>query len=288
MDHAEARELIELAAVEPEGLNRLMAGDTAEASRLAGHLADCSACAEELVRMRRLAILVREVVRALPAAELKDRTLARVAAVGRPRGADLTLAPTPAPAPTPAAAPGSTLGSTPSARRFAGSMRVLASVAAVFIAVIGTGVVVSAQRDAEVAAQAAAIARADQAVNALAKVSAWSIRVGAEPDAAHVALAGDAGQAARGTILFARSSGDLVVVVSDLVEPPDGQEYRCWVDIDGERRPVGRMFFGGGLAYWVGPVEALSDVRPGSMFGITLVDANGPSLTDDPVLFGTF
>lgn len=288
MDHAEARELIELAAAEPAGLDRLMAGDTAEASRLAGHLTDCPSCADELVRMRRLATLVGEVVRDLPAADLKERTLARVVAVGRPRGADLTVAPTPGPAPTSARAPNSTPGSTPSPRRFAGSMRMVASVAAVLIAVIGTGIIVSAQRDAEVATQAAAIARADQAVNALAKVSAWSIRVGAEQDAAHVALAGIPGQAARGTILFARSSGDLVVVVSDLVEPPDGQEYRCWVDINGARQPVGRMFFGGGLAYWVGPVDALSDVRPGSMFGITLVDANGPSLADDPILFGTF
>lgn len=167
-------------------------------------------------------------------------------------------------------------------------MRTLASIAAVLIAVVGTGVVVSAQRDAEVASQAVAIARADEAVNALAKVSAWSIRVGAEEDAAYVALAGGPGEAAQGTILFARSSGDLVVVVSDLAEPPDGQEYRCWVDIGGERRPVGRMFFGGGVAYWVGPVDALSEVRPGTLFGITLVEPNGPSLANDPVLLGTF
>ena len=258
-----------------------MAGDTAEAARLAGHLADCPTCAVDLVRIRRLAAVVREVVRELPAADLKERTLARIAALGRPRGADLA-------GQRPTATWVQAAGPARSRRVLDGSMRTLASIAAVLIAVVGTGVVVSAQRDAEVASQAVAIARADEAVNALAKVSAWSIRVGAEEDAAYVALAGGPGEAAQGTILFARSSGDLVVVVSDLAEPPDGQEYRCWVDIGGERRPVGRMFFGGGVAYWVGPVDALSEVRPGTLFGITLVEPNRPSLANDPVLLGTF
>jgi len=301
MDHAEARELFEIAAVEPDGLDRLMAGDTPEAARLAGHLADCPACGDELMRVRRVAAVVREVVRDLPPADLRERTLARVAAVGRPRGPALptpTVAWTPTVASTPAVIPVPAVTPVPdaaaprarerAARAPSGSLRTIASVAAVLIAVIGTGVVVSAQRDAEVASQAAALARADQAVTALAKVSAWSMRVSAEDDAAHVVLTGVPGEAATGTILFAPSTGDLVVVVSDLAEPPEGQEYRCWVDAGGERRPVGRMFFGGGLAYWVGPVEALADVRPGTTFGITLVDADGPSLADDPVLLGTF
>lgn len=283
MEHAEARELIEIAAVEPDGLDRLMAGDTPEAARLAGHLADCPACGDELMRVRRVAAVVREVVRDLPPADLRERTLARVAAIGRPRSPATSA---PDSMPTPDAAEPVARGR--AARAPSGLMRTIASVAAVLIAVIGTGVVVSAQRDAEVASQAAALARADQAVTALAKVSAWSMRVSAEDDAAHVVLTGDPGEAAIGTILFAPSTGDLVVVVSDLPEPPEGQEYRCWVDAGSERRPVGRMFFGGGLAYWVGPVEALSDVRPGATFGITLVDPTRPSLTDDPVLLGTF
>ena len=277
MDHADARELIEIAAAEPAGIDRLMAGDTAEAARLAGHLAECSSCADELMRVRRIALVVREAVRDLPAADLRTRTLDRVAAVGRPR-----LAPT---AEAPSRAPVAVTGSR---RSIAGPLRVLAPIAAVLIAVVGTGIVVSGQRDAELATQAAAIARADQAVSALAKVSAWSMRVGAEPDAAHVSLAATAAQAAYGTILFASGSTDLVVVVSDLAEPPDGMEYRCWVEVDGERRAVGRLFFGGGLAYWVGPVEALARVRTGATFGITLVDANGSSLSGEPVLVGRF
>ena len=53
MEHAEALERIEIAAVEPEGLERLMAGDTPDAAAVAGHLAGCPSCAAELVRIRR-------------------------------------------------------------------------------------------------------------------------------------------------------------------------------------------------------------------------------------------
>ena len=45
MDHNEVRELLEDAAVEPGGLERLMAGDTPNAALVAGHLAGCAECA---------------------------------------------------------------------------------------------------------------------------------------------------------------------------------------------------------------------------------------------------
>ena len=35
-------------------------------------------------------------------------------------------------------------------------------------------------------------------------------------------------------------------------------EYRCWVEIDGARQSVGKMFFSADLAYWVGPAPAVS------------------------------
>ena len=88
MDHSEVRELLEDAAIEPGGLERLMAGDTPTASIVAGHLAGCVDCAEELERLRRSVGLIRPTVRSVPPPELKERTLASVAALGRPRGAD--------------------------------------------------------------------------------------------------------------------------------------------------------------------------------------------------------
>src|SRR5688500_15009206 len=92
MEHAEARELLEIAAVEPGGFDRLAAGDTAEAAALAGHVAGCLECAAELERLRRASAVIREAVRTAPSADLRDRTLAYVAAVGRPRGADMPAA----------------------------------------------------------------------------------------------------------------------------------------------------------------------------------------------------
>jgi len=76
MDHDDALALIETAAAEPGGLDRLMAGDTPDAVLLAGHLADCRACTEELRRIGQTAQLVRSVVRDQPSPELKERTLA--------------------------------------------------------------------------------------------------------------------------------------------------------------------------------------------------------------------
>src|SRR5688500_8413272 len=87
MDHAEARELLEIAAVEPGGFDRLIAGDTIEAAALAGHVAGCSACAEELESLRRQSAVIRDSLRSLPPPDLRERTLAFVAAVGRPRPA---------------------------------------------------------------------------------------------------------------------------------------------------------------------------------------------------------
>ena len=66
MDHDAAREELELAALEPGGLDRLMAGDTALAQAVAAHLAGCPSCTEELVRLQRSAPLVRSVVREMP------------------------------------------------------------------------------------------------------------------------------------------------------------------------------------------------------------------------------
>src|SRR4051794_30030006 len=87
MDHAEARELLEVAAVEPGGLARLMAGDTPEAAALAGHLAGCDECTQEMARLRRVSGIVRGVVRTTPRPELREQTLAFVRAVGRQRSA---------------------------------------------------------------------------------------------------------------------------------------------------------------------------------------------------------
>src|SRR5689334_3026044 len=107
MDHEGTREQLELAAVEPGGLERLMAGDTATAQAVAAHLAGCPSCSDELVRLQRASAIIRDVVREQPPADLKQRTLAAIRAEGvrRPLVAPMPIAAAAsvmaAPAPTP-------------------------------------------------------------------------------------------------------------------------------------------------------------------------------------------
>ena len=63
-------------------------------------------------------------------------------------------------------------------------------------------------------------------------------------------------------------------------------EYRCWVDVDGKRQGIGKMFFGGGLAYWVGPSPAVAGLDGEAAFGVSLVSAEGGTVAPDPVLTG--
>ena len=78
----------------------------------------------------------------------------------------------------------------------------------------------------------------------------------------------------------------LSVVATGLTPPPAGLEYRCWVEVKGARARVGKMFFSGGLAYWVGPAPAISGVGSGALFGVSLVDIGRGTLDAEPVLIG--
>jgi Anti-sigma-K factor rskA, C-terminal len=267
MDHAEALELIELAAVEPDGLDRLMAGDTPDSGAVAGHLAGCPACVAELARTRRTAGLVREVVATQPDPALRERTLAFVREVGR----DRSVPTVPAAVPEPALVAPAT-----GAPRTRPWMRGLALVAVLALAV-GFG-------------YAIAIARGpgDQLgreVAVLQATTAASLRVAGQADARRVELvATDAGGTASGTLLYSPSSGELVMVASGLADPAAGQSYGCWVEVGGERVRIGRMYDGGDLQAWAGPVDGLGDLPADAVFGVSLVPAEGGSGT--PVLTG--
>ena len=89
MDHDQTLEALELAAVEPGGLDRLMAGDTPQAAAIAGHLAGCEPCTDELGRLHRAVPLLRDVVRTTAPADLRERTLAFVRDRGVSRGVKL-------------------------------------------------------------------------------------------------------------------------------------------------------------------------------------------------------
>jgi hypothetical protein len=291
MEHAEARELLEIAAVEPGGFARLIAGDTPEAAALAGHLAGCPGCAAEMERLRRSAVVIRDAVRLMPPPELRERTLAMVAALGRPRGAEAGAVASESPAPMaplvpPVAASTTTGPASPAAEpvhlgtarraRFGRAPRPamwLASLAAaIVIAVVGTAAFVGGSRDRQ--------------IEDLREVAAWTIRVDRQADAQHVALATAVSGGPTGTLSFSPSSSDVVVVATGLTPPAAGMEYRCWVETGGTRQRVGRMFIGAGLAYWVGSAPSLTGLGTGSTFGISLVPLTGDPVSGEPVLVG--
>ena len=280
MDHAEARELLEFAAVEPDGFDRLIAGDTTDASALAGHLAGCESCAAEMARLRQASSAIREVVRTTPPADLRERTLAFVREVGRDRsrateraeavaGVEREAAEPEAaesePALAGAGAPPANvvpIGPGGGRARSIGRGRWLAAMAAaVVVAIAGTALVVQSRTDQTVQQQTAVI-------DGLSRVTSWYVDVEAQPDAQRIDLVSPNG-GATGTVELSASSRQLVVVARGLSQPPAGQELRCWIEIGGERRSIGRMVFGGGLAYWAGSVIGLGDIGPGARFGVS-------------------
>jgi len=299
MDHEGTREQLELAAIEPGGLERLMAGDTATAQAVAAHLAGCDSCSDELVRLGRASALIREGVRELPPPDLKARTLAAIRAEGvrRPLMAGAAVAhaamtapvaapafarETPAPTPAirePVAVPAAAVAarSRPSRGQVIGWFGAIA--AAVVLSVVATTLLIGSRVDQQLAVQGATVA-------ALEKLTTAALDVSGEPDAQHVALAGVTDPKLDGSLVFSPATTELVVVSYGLTNPPAGQEYRCWVEVNGQRQRVGKMFFSNDLAYWAGDVPAVSGLSGAATFGVSLVDASGQSIETEPVLAG--
>jgi hypothetical protein len=322
MDHEEALERIEIAAAEPEGLDRLMAGDTTDSAAVAGHLAGCPACTAQLGRIRRTSALARDVILAAPDPGLRERTLAYVKAAGVARG--------PLAAPVTATAAGyraagtgagaaagagagdgaplqaATRGETDSrgvaalppasappapvsieaerARRTLVRLRVaVVALAAALVVAVAGGVVL--YRNSAADATALAQHRATE-VAVLENTSRAALRVTAQPDAERVELvATPTGGAATGTLVYSATSGELVAVASHLVPETVGQEYGCWVEVNGTRTRLGRMYWAGDLWTWAGPVEGLSTIPAGATFGVSLT-STGANPAPEPLLLG--
>jgi hypothetical protein len=288
MDHDAVREQMELAAVEPDGLERLMAGDTPTAQAVAGHLAGCPSCTEELGRLQRSAVLVRDTVQAMPSPDLKARTLAAIRAEGVVRPLPVAVAgaaaavggPAVAPTPEPNAAPVPEPIPLDRRRRLMPVLGWVATIAAaIVLSVVAASYLVGSRVDDQLAAQSVAI-------KGLQEITTATLTVTAQPDAEHVALAGVSDPELYGGLTYSPSTSELVVVASGLTPPAAGLEYRCWVEVDGKREKVGKMFFNQDLAFWVGPSPAISGLSNGATFGVSLVDAAGSSVDTAPVLLG--
>jgi hypothetical protein len=283
-EHRDARELLELAAVEPAGLDRLEAGDTAEAAAVVGHLAGCPACLEELARLRRAEALLRPILADAPDPALRERTLAYVRAVGVPRdaaaGGPAAGSADEAPAedraaPEDGAVPedGAALGPAPAPlhrrtrrRSPIGTGAWAASLAAVLvIGLVAGGLLVGRQVPAGNADAAVAL-------DAVARETAALVAAG---DARGVALV-DATGTPLGTLVLSPTAGRIVVSAAGLPAPPTGDEYRCWVEVDGARRALGSMWMAGDVAWWAGDVALPSTLPPGVVYGVSLVEAGSP------------
>jgi Anti-sigma-K factor rskA, C-terminal len=273
IDHTEIRERLELAAVDPGGLDRLAAGDTPESAAIAGHLAGCPSCAEEARRLATIGPILREVAATIPPDSLRERTLALVRDTGRPRGAVVPEASSVGRA---AASGDRVAASGPRRRGRFGWPAAIAAALAVILAgggLLGLGLTRQLSHQAET----------------LAELNTATLRLSAEPDAVLVALSGKDGAGARpaGTLLFSPTTTELVVSAAGLAEPPAGQQLACWVARDGIRTRIGSMEFGAGLAYWTGWAEELRTAGPGTLFGVTMVGPDGKPVGPGDVLTGT-
>jgi hypothetical protein len=264
MDHAEALALIEEAALELGGLDRLMSGDTPESAALAGHLAGCPECTAALAATRRTAEALLLVAAETPAADLRARTLALVAEVGRPRG-DVVAEGT--------GDAGSAGATGPTARRATTAPRrryVLAALgAAAVFALLAAGSFVAADLQGQ-------LERTRQEAAHLHGLYAEIETLLQQPTARLVALQSEAGTPA-GALVLDPTSKQIAVLSDDLPPPPAGMEYRCWVEANGQRQPVGRMWFEGGLAYWAGKNEAIAAWPRGASFGVSLEEIDQPA-----------
>ncbi len=148
------------------------------------------------------------------------------------------------------------------------------------ISVVATTVLIDARIQGQLTAQS-------ETIDQLGRVTMATLEVTAEPDAERVALAAtEAGSMSSGTLVFSPSTTELVVVATGLTEPPAGQEYRCWVALAEGRVSIGKMFFGGDLAYWAGDVASVASLPSDATFGVSLTDVGGSSLEADPVIAG--
>ena len=265
-DHADVRAALELAAVEPGGLDRLEAGDTPDAAIVAGHLAGCPACLEELARLRRAETLLRPVIAGAPDPALRERTLAFVREVGVRRADVVPDRPGEAPD-RPVEAPDRPVDlaarrraiSSGGARRFAW---VGAVAAALVVGLVGGALLPGGDTPAGNADPATALAAVTREATAL--LAAGDIR--------EVVLR-DATGAPAGSLLLSPSEGRVVVTASGLAAPPSGSEHRCWVESGGTRTVLGTMWQAGDVAWWSGDVALPAELPADVVYGVSLVDA---------------
>jgi hypothetical protein len=267
MDHAEVHEALELAAVEPGGMDAFLGSGLAQATAVSEHLAECATCRTSLSELRESADTIREVIRTTPSPDLRARTLDLVAAADRARAARS--------------------GAEAPRRRF--SLRALVPAAVLGAAAAATisGIVVWRAMDARITAADAQMAQQRNAIAGLGAVADWTLRVGAAPDATLIRLAPAAnGGNGSGTVILSAASGQLVMLASGLPAPPAGFEYRCWIDQGSGPQRIGKLYRVGQIDYWGGAVERIRGIHGPFTLGVSLASETGDA-GGNPVLRGS-
>jgi len=273
MDHAEARDQLEWAALEPGGIDRLLGAEHGDGLAIREHLAACPECRRELESLRASVSTIRQAVQLTPDPGLRARTLAQVSRLGRSRSA--TAQPSPAAVPAPA----------PPSSRWPSLVGAATFVAGVAASALLAGLIVWRATDARLTAADASLAEQRTTIAGLGIISDWTLRLSGDPAATHVRLTAADGGAQAGSVLLSATGTELVMVASGLSPPPGGREFRCWVEVAGEQVTIGRMYRAGELAYWVG--ELSRPILDGELrFGVTLVDSATDGLSGEVVLIG--
>jgi len=286
LSHSAAHEQLADLALEPAALQRLArsiaeSGAAASGDALGAHVMTCADCRSEIENWERVHGTVREALRhgddTLELADLADdgpihapvslraavRSIttgdATVAQAGPPPSGALGL-PIAAATAQPATAARILAFPRPS---FAARLMPLAAVLAI-VALAG-GMLFNQSRQLD---------RATADAASLAAVTATLDRVILDPSHKAIELRAPDGTSG-GSVVW--SSQDLVVLTTALAPPGDGAVYRCWIERDGERSPIGRMFFASGTGYWTGSLDAwaTTSFAAGSTFGISLEPASG-------------
>ncbi|MDQ3448864.1 MAG: hypothetical protein M3432_06780 [Chloroflexota bacterium] len=258
MDHAEVLDRLESSFLAPGGLAALDADTVEEAEALSAHLADCPDCAAEyrawLIASRVMAENVPETLSAPGGA--RERTLAAVAMTGvkRPAAGMVRTSGTPGPAVLAIAA------------GFAAALFLVGALLGGPLGLVSRDGGDASLTENQVAAMAAAVDRVLQ-----------------QPAHMMVPLV-DASGAAGGSVLFDPESRQLVVLSQALEAIPEGTEYGCYLEREGERTRVGRLRVVGDAAYWMGPMPEPQDAgRSGDRFLVVRDDR-----PETPVLSGDF
>lgn len=238
MQHAEAHERLADLALEPGALAALDRDPSQVAAELRAHIATCPVCAAELEAWRRTQATVRETfsgtVLGAAASTIDDQP------IGLPP--ELRAAVARIPAMERARAAGAGGGGAPtslSSRRTFRGRAWLGLAAALVVALAGSGALALNQ------VHQLDVARAESAE--LGKLIHTTELVLAEPGNTSLPLTAADGSSAG---IVAWSKTDAIVIATKLAEPPAGLIYRCWVEKDGTRSPVGDMAFHQGLGYW--------------------------------------